>query len=193
MLTCNGFTEDAQKYARSKGIKLAVLRKFESKDKEGRILKINFNLTICQPKNLQASLELTEPEQKRYKAQVSAAGLGNQVRENEAIFFVRTGERLHFNDFLSRHVHAAIPQATTLSVSIIIPPEGWRIQVEQNDPIDFVEVVVKFDIDKVHHTFEYNADRIAELILSGFGSKDLIVFGDQIDKLSIDPITGVAS
>ena len=40
VITCTGFTEDAQKYARSKGIKLAVLRIFETRDMNGRIVKV---------------------------------------------------------------------------------------------------------------------------------------------------------
>jgi hypothetical protein len=39
-ITCNGFTLDAQKYARSKGIKLVILRVFETHDMARRIAKI---------------------------------------------------------------------------------------------------------------------------------------------------------
>jgi hypothetical protein len=45
VITCNGFSKNARKYAKTKGIKLAVLRDFREEDKEGRILSNNWNIS----------------------------------------------------------------------------------------------------------------------------------------------------
>ena len=49
---------------------------------------------------------------------------------------------------------------------------------------------MNFDVDEERHILEVASKRIAELVLSGFGAGDIIVFGDQIDRFSINPETG---
>jgi Restriction endonuclease len=56
ILSCNGFTEDAKKYALSKSIKLAVLRLFETRDIDGRITKIIVGIIFQRPTNPKVSL-----------------------------------------------------------------------------------------------------------------------------------------
>jgi len=69
VITCNGFTEGAQKYARSKGIKLAILRLFEQRDMDGRIAKIMVGVVVQQPANPRATLVIAEDEHPRYALQ----------------------------------------------------------------------------------------------------------------------------
>ncbi len=54
-------------------------------------------------------------------------------------------------------------------------------------------MTVTFTVDELIITREITSDRVAELILNGFGDKDLIIFGDQIESYSINPDTGIAS
>jgi len=61
---------------------------------------------------------------------------------------------------------------------------------DRNPPIPFEGIVVKFDVDEERHTLEMVSTRIAELVLSGFGADDIIIFGDQIERHAIDPDTG---
>ncbi len=59
-----------------------------------------------------------------------------------------------------------------------------------NSPLPFDGIIVTFDVDEQRHQFEVVSQRVAELILSGFGDADLIIFGDQIERYTIDPSTG---
>lgn len=51
IITCNGFTGDAAKYAKAKGIKLVVLRIHEEKDWEGYIKTVVVRLLALAPAN----------------------------------------------------------------------------------------------------------------------------------------------
>jgi hypothetical protein len=39
-------------------------------------------------------------------------------------------------------------------------------------------------------TFDVTSNRIAELLIAGFGNSDLIIFGDQLEGRKIDAATG---
>ncbi len=54
-------------------------------------------------------------------------------------------------------------------------------------------MTVTFDVHEQTLTSEIVSERVAELILSGFAGKDLIIFGDQIERYAVDPETGTAS
>lgn len=190
VLTCNGFTEDARKYARSKGIKLCVLRLFEDRDLNGRITKIILGVTFQQPSNPKASLYLDEGEYPRYARELASIGVVDGVRNTDPVFFVRGDERRQFNEFLTAQMNDAIKPAGPKAIRIAIPADGWEIQVDGNLPIPFKGIVVEFDVDEEKHTFEIASQRIAELIISGFGANDIIIFGDQIEGRTIDPDSG---
>ena len=53
IITCNGFTREAQKYAKHKGIKLAILREFTEADMACRIKTMQFSIHM---------LDHTEPK-----------------------------------------------------------------------------------------------------------------------------------
>ena len=190
VITCNGFTEDAQKYARSKGIKLAVLRTFETHDMDGRIAKVTLGVIIQQPANPKASLHISEDHNFRYLAELAAIGVTNGIRNTDPVSFVRNGERRQFNEFLASCMREAIAPVAPKAIRIEIPSEGWHIQVDQNPPIPFEGIVVHFDVDEERLYIDTTSKRIAELVLSGFGASDIIIFGDQIERHSIDPDTG---
>jgi hypothetical protein len=87
-------------------------------------------------------------------------------------------------------MNEAIPLAGPKAIEITIPPDGWLIQINGNPPIPFDGIKVQFEVDEERHTTEIVSDRVAELILAGFGQDDIIIFGDQIERRSIDPASG---
>jgi hypothetical protein len=159
VITCNGFTEAAQKYARSKGIKLAVLRLFETRDMGGRIAKMILGVIIQQPANPEASVFIGEDQQPRYAAELAAIGVTQGMRNTDPDWFVRGGERWQFNEFLTARMNEAIPLAGPKAIRITIPSDGWQIQVEHNPPIPFEGIVVNFDVDEERHSSSRSALR----------------------------------
>lgn len=58
ILTCNDFTSDARKYAKSKGIRLATLRLFSEADWEGRVKTIVVNIDVEHPRRDKSDLKV---------------------------------------------------------------------------------------------------------------------------------------
>jgi hypothetical protein len=193
IITCSGFTADAAKYARSKGIKLVVLRLFETRDMNGRIAKIILGVTVQQPANPQASVYIKEEYLPRYQKELAAIGVTEGMRNTDPAYFIRGKERVQFNEFLTSRMNDAIAPTGPKAIRIEIPADGWQVQIGRNDPIPFDGIVVTFDVDEDRHSVEITSNRIAELVLSGFGGSDIIIFGDQIERRSIDPDTGAVA
>jgi Restriction endonuclease len=69
IITCNGFTDDAAKYAKAKGIKLVVLRIHEEKDWEGFIKTVVVRLLALAPANPTMTIHLpNEAEKQRFES-----------------------------------------------------------------------------------------------------------------------------
>jgi hypothetical protein len=46
------------------------------------------------------------------------------------------------------------------------------------------------DVRKHEREIVVTSGRVAELILSGFGDADIVIFGDQLERRKINPETG---
>jgi hypothetical protein len=191
VVTCNGFTTDAQKYAKSKGIKLVVLRAVEQADMAGRISTVVVNLHILAPKTPTATVSLSDASQRLLAEECAKAGLNGGVSIADPVYFVRGSERFQFNDFLTSKMRAAMQAAKPHEThTVSVPPEGWSIQVGNGVLIPFDAIQVVFEMDEQIRQIKISSDRIAELILSGFGEDDIMIFGDQLERRKIDPDTG---
>ncbi len=190
VITCNSFTEDAQKYARSKKIKLAIVRTFEDRDMDGRIERIILTTIVQRPENATANIFLTPEQEVLYRAALAAAGIGQGVHRDDPVFVVKGTERQHFNEFVTERMNRAIQMKNPQTISVKIPSDGWVLNIAQSTPIPFVGLHVSFGVDEERHVREIMSSRIAELIVSGLGGSDIIIFGDEIEKHLIDPDSG---
>ncbi|WP_414463331.1 restriction endonuclease [Hyphomicrobium sp. DY-1] len=193
VITCNDYTKEARQFAKSKGITLAILRIFEKRDREGRIETILLNITVQRPADANATLVVDEDHLAGFQAQLADIGITNGVKDTDDVHFTRDGERVQFNAFLTTHMNDAIRDSNPQAISIDVPADGWQLQVSDNTPLPFQGIRVTFGIDEQTLTRKIVSDRVAELILSGMGDKDLIVFGDHIARYAIDPTTGDVS
>jgi hypothetical protein len=191
VVTCNGFTTDALKYAKAKGIKLLVLRAFEQADMPGRIKTVVVNLHVLAPKTPTASVCLSDGSQRLLAEECAKAGLNGGVSIADPVYFVRGSERFQFNDFVTSKMRTAMQTAKPHETQIVsIPPDGWSIQVGNGLLIPFDAIQVTFEMDEQIHQIKVSSDRIAELILGGFGENDIVIFGDQLERRQIDLNTG---
>lgn len=190
ILTCNGFTKDAARYAKSKNIKLAILRIVEDRDIKGRIHRIIVNLVVQTPKDPNATLVFESHHQAAYNTQLEAIGVTDGVRADDPVFFTDGTQCIHFNEYLTSKMNEAMGTAAGGTLSINVPAEGWQIQIAGDPPIPFLGIVVDFGIDSETEILNTASQRTAELILSGFADKDIIIYGDEIERRFIDPNTG---
>lgn len=191
IITCNGFTSEAAKYAKAKNIKLAVIRAHQEKDWDGFIKKIVLNMSFVQPANPKLDFEFSSEEEKmKFLAGVNTLPSKSKITLSDPIFMVKGSEKTHFNEFLTRHMNRAIPlEDTPIEAKIRIKSGGWMMKFGEHSVVRFEAISVAFDI--VNHTVEKSitSDRVAELIISGFGDDDVIIFGDQIERFRINSET----
>jgi hypothetical protein len=62
--------------------------------------------------------------------------------------------------------------------------------VESSPLISFDYIITTYDVDTQSIPINVTSDRIAELVVTGLGEDDIIIFGDQIERRKIDATTG---
>jgi hypothetical protein len=105
ILTCIGYTTEAQKYAKSKNIKLAVLREIQESDLEGVIKTIIVNLHVQSNKNHATTVSMSQANHDLFTAECNRVGISGGIHSFQPVFFVRENERIQFTNFLSDDVN----------------------------------------------------------------------------------------
>jgi Restriction endonuclease len=191
VLTCTGYTRDAQKYAKAKGIKLAVLREIRAEDLEGMIQTVVVELNVQSHKNHKTTLSLSQESSDLFAAQCAKLGISGVIHHSHPVFFVRGSDRVRFTDFLSTEVNKRQTTKNELGRwEVKTPPDGWYLQVGSGPPIPFNYIVTTYDFHIQRIPIEVISDRIAELVMVGLRDDDIIIFGDQIERRKIDAATG---
>jgi len=191
IVTCNGFTRQARKYAKSKEIKLCILRTFEESDMQNRIEKIVVRFVVQSTLIERANVLIDDENRTIFTNCLQSAGIGaGGVWIHDPVYFVRDQEKEQFCDFLSSRIHQSELWTITESGKLAMPPNGWRLQVESGPYIEFTGIVVDVRQEEEEETLEVASKRVAELILSGFRDADLVIFGDQLERYEIDPSSG---
>lgn len=191
ILTCNGFTAQARKYAKSKGIKLCILRTFQESDMKNRIRKIVMRLVVQSVIPERASVFIDEENNEKYQSHLRAAGVSNEgIAIHDPVYFIRDQQREQFCEFISSRVGQNDLWKITKDGRLAMPANGWKLQVESGSFIDFKGIVLDVREEQEEETLEIVSNRVAELILSGFADTDLIIFGDQLETYKIDAGSG---
>ncbi len=191
VITCVGFTQEAQKFAKYKGIKLAVLREIQSSDWDGRVKRICVTMHI---------MHITEPEvffmlsdqTHRDKLQHDMAkegmsGLG--IWKGQPIYLNLNNERIQINEFIERKSNE-YPRDTPGPVKLDIPLSGNTIEVNSCGGIPIEAMILEFEVTRTEEYFNVASNKIARLLLEGFDGKDIIIFEEDLKRLSIDENTG---
>jgi|GEM_PF-746067 len=192
VITCSGFTRDAQKYAKRKGIKLAILREFHESDWKGTIRKIELTISVW---------EVTEPSRvffyiadqesmDKLVADLQSIGIsGFGIWSGQPVYLNLPDQRMQVNLFVQKLINHH-PREKPGPASLKIRFENTTLEVENRGgvPVDAFEL----DFEIVHSDafYELTSERIARLILEGFGDKDIIIFDDVLRRLDIDEETG---
>jgi len=191
VLTCTGYTKPARKYAKAKEIKLAVLRIFEDADWEGRIMQAIVNLIVQVPARVER-VDMgfaTEEQAAAFRDEAVAEGIPFPMflKESPAHLVDNTTQQVQVLDYIEREA-ARLPSPTTPTVhEIAVDPAIWKIRIASGSPRAFT--LFKFSIRAMPHLvqrIEVGMNRIAELILKGFGDSDIIIFADQLQRATID-------
>jgi restriction endonuclease len=191
VLTCTGYTKEAQKYAKSKNIKLAVLREVRDGDLEGIIKTVVVNLYVQSNKDPETTVSMSDANRDLLIAECKRVGIEGGIHHFQPVYFVRGDDRIQFTEFLSAEVNK---RRATKNASgrweVVTLPDGWRLQVEGGPLVPFDSITTTYDLDTQMFPITATSNRIAELIVKGLGDDDIFIFGDQLERRKIDPETG---
>ena len=191
ILTCNGFSSQARKYAKSKGIKLCILRTFQESDMKNRIRKIVMHLVVQSVIPERASIFIDEQNNEKYQSYLQAAGVSYEgIGTYDPVYFVRDMQREQFCDFISSKVGQNDLWTITKDGRLAMPANGWKLQVESGSFIDFKGIILDVRKEQEKETLEIVSNRVAELILTEVADTDLVIFDDQLETYKIDAESG---
>ena len=183
-----GFTRNAKKFAESKGIDLKIVRIVDEGDLEGWIQKIVIELCLPRPINVRAALGVADESQAgAFKNACKSIGLADGVHRYDNVFFRSGSGDETFNAYVSRKINDDISLGELVDSprgivakdrELLLRPEPDLYVGETR--ISNVRLRIQYDVWVDVEVSEVHAQRIAELIVEGFGSEDLLIFGDDI-------------
>lgn len=191
IITCNGFTSEAMKYAKSKNIKLAVLREFRESDWEGRIKTICVTMHILHITEPKVSMHFDNQENvDKLTHDLSEAGIGGYgVRKGQPVYLNLPDGRKQFNEYVEK-VSTDHPRNEPGPVELKINLAGSTIEVENRGGVPIAGLALEFEVVHSEKFFEVTSDKIAKLILSNLNESDIIIFEQDLVRLRINGETG---
>lgn len=191
VITCVGFTKDAQKFAKHKGIKLAILREFQPTDWDGRIKNICFTMHIMHISEPRVSLMLADQKHvDRLQSEMTKAGLsGFGIWKGQPIYLNLPNERIQINEFIKKKANEH-PRDIPGPVKLVVPLAGSTIDVTSSGGIPIEALNLEFEVLHSDEYFEMASNKIARLLLEGFEGQDMVVFEEDLKRLSINDETG---
>jgi hypothetical protein len=192
IISCNGFTEAATKYAKGKGIKLAVLRVFREADWENGIRIIDVLLNIFSANTARVDVHAGDEERRdRLRDDLAAVGIDFSciAEEGRCVFLIENGESRSLAACVQERVNA-FPKRAAGPAEVTIQSEGLRLHVDNRVPIPIERIRITFNVSVTQQRMEIGSHKIAELLLEGFGDSDLVIFDDDLKRFTIDADTG---
>ncbi|MDN5215784.1 restriction endonuclease [Fulvivirgaceae bacterium BMA12] len=190
VFTCNDFTRDANKFAKHKGIKLAILREFQDKDMEGRIQKIilRFHILHATTPTVEAAIE--ETHYPKLKQDLEDEQLSMTYLGKEQPFYLNTPDgRFQFNEYVEK-IWNEHPKDTEGPVELKHKLENSTIEVANRGGVPILGLILRFEVIHDIEIQEIVSDKVAELIVTGFKDEDVIIFDQDIERFEIDDDTG---
>jgi hypothetical protein len=192
VITCNGFTRGAQKYAKSRGIKLCILREFKHSDWKGRIRTIHFEINIWEASEPSRVFFHVADQKYITKMAVDLKSIGISdlgIWMGQPVYLNLPDRRMRVTEFVQKVLNDH-PRESPGPVELRIRFENTALEVKDLGGVPVEAVEIDFEIVHSNELLELTSDRIARLILEGFGDKDVIIFDDDLRRLNIDRETG---
>lgn len=188
VITCNDYTRDARKFAAAKGIKLATLREAVVPEGRARVREIEMIISML-PRVIRSTRFVFEGDAavgKRYLEDRTAAGLHPSRTEDVDPVFVNlpSGERFQLVEYVNFHLNDR-PATEPGTYEKEIPLAGASLEVENRGGVPLSSIVLVYEAVETEAVVVRWANRIAALILTGFGDANLVIFEDEIRKFTI--------
>lgn len=114
---------------------------------------------------------------------------GNGVGQRQPIYLHTNSGKHQVTEYIS-NITNRHPREQPGNVHLELLEEVNTLEVESLGEIPIDGIVIDFEIVHTVEYFEVTSDKIAKLLLTSFGDKDIAIFDKDIQMLKIDPNTG---
>lgn len=190
IFTCNGFTSGAQKFAKHKKIKLAILREFTNNDNDGRIQKIVFTFQVQDVTSPRVETVIEEQYFPKLQEDLNTEKFNMTFVGKEHPLFLNTPKgRFQFNTYVEDiwQKHSRSKEGPVILKHKL---DNTTIEVSNKGGVPILGLILNFEVIHDTEINEIVSDKIAELIIEGLDDKDLLIFDKDICKYDINAETG---
>lgn len=190
VVTCNGFTDDAERYAKSKHISLVVLREFRKSDWEGRIQQISVHLTPVTPTQPTVHIEFKhDSARQKISRDLQAIGIDlNSFSPKQPIFFNSPDGRFQANDFIQKNMKYSVDTQPGL-VEHDLDVSNITFEIASLGSVELKCLKISYEISHSEETIKISGNRIAKLLVQGVGLDHKVIWDDDLRQFRIDQTT----
>lgn len=190
IVTCNGFTKDAELYAKSKQIGLVILREFRESDWEGRLRQFNIPSGPVFPSSPRIDIEFKQDDvQQKVANYLQTVGISlNGCSPEQPVFFNTPEGRFQANDFVERNMKYSVSTPPGL-VEHDVDVSNITLEVDNLGSVELKCLKISYEIVHNEETIEIGANKIAKLLLQGIGSDNKVIWDDNLRRFKVDEAT----
>lgn len=191
VITCHGFSTAAMKAAKSKGVKLAVLREVsapEEADENKRVCMTTRIMQITEP-----GITFDIPEDKdidKFSSDLMSAGVsGGTIKNIHPVFLNLADERVQFSEFIEKKIGTyttSDPGPIVLDVDLT----GSTIEVEERGGVPIAGLEIAFHVVHYEDYMNDTSSKIANMVHTALADAELIVYEKELLSYDIDGSTG---
>ena len=190
VVTCNGFTDYAEQYAKSKQIGLVILREFRESDWAGRIRQIDIHLNMVVPLQPSVYIEFKQDDvQQKIANDLQTVGISlNGCSPDQPVFFNTPEGRFQANDFIERNMKFSVstpPGAVEHDVDV----SNITLEIATLGSVELKCLKISYEIVHTEETIEIGGNKIAKLLLQGIGSDNKVIWDDDLRRFTVDKKT----
>lgn len=191
VITCTNFTKNARKYAKSKGIKLAILREFQESDWKGRIKTIQFTMKVLGITEPKVSMNFLDQSQlDKFSKDLTDSGISGQgIMKGMPVYLTVDNKRIQLNTYVEK-LWNDHPRDNPGPVQLKVDMSDKSIEVEKRGPVKLESFFINFEVVHSEEYFEVTSDKVAKLLISDLSDTDVIIFEDDLKSMKIDEKTG---
>lgn len=190
VVTCNGFTSEAELYAKSKRIGLVVLREFRESDWAGRVRQINVHIIAVITSQPKVEIEFKQDDAwQKIDADLQVIGSNlSAFSPEQPVFFNTPNGRFQANNFIQQNMNYSVKTPPSL-IEYDIGVSDTTFEVANFGPVELKRLHISFEVLHIEETIQVGGERIAKLLLQGIGLDDKVVWDDDLHRFKIDSST----
>jgi Restriction endonuclease len=190
VVTCNGFTSDAELYANSKHIGLVILREFQESDWVGRIRQINIQIIPVVTSQPKVELEFKQDQDwEKISHDLQTTGfMLNGFSPSHPVFLNTPEGRFQAHDFVQRNMKFSVNTPPGI-VKHDIDVSNTTFEIADLGSVELKRFKISYEVIHGEENIEIGGDRIAKLLVQGIGADSKVIWDENLRLFRVDEAT----